>query len=71
MAGLNIATYAGLAAALVHVLGAGGWTLVDILMLVCFLVAAPWSVLGFWNALIGLVVLHVARDIDAMFNPEP
>jgi len=69
VAGLNIATYAGLAAALVHVLGAGGWTLVDILMLVCFLVAAPWSVLGFWNALIGLVVLHVARDPMAQVAP--
>jgi hypothetical protein len=69
VAGLNLATYAGLAAALVHVLGAGGWTLVDILMLACFLVATPWSVLGFWNAVIGLIVLHAARDPMAQVAP--
>jgi membrane glycosyltransferase len=61
-AGLNIATYAGLAALLVHVLSAGGWTAIDVVMLVCFLFAAPWSVLGFWNAAIGLWLLHGRPD---------
>ena len=59
---LNGLTFLGLAWALVAVLSSGGWTLIDVLMLVCFLFAAPWSVLGFWNAAIGLWLLHVRRD---------
>jgi membrane glycosyltransferase len=62
VAGLNGATYLGLGAVMVDVLGAGGWTVIDALMLLCFLVAAPWSVLGFWNAVIGLWLLHGVRD---------
>ncbi|MCP8938383.1 glucans biosynthesis glucosyltransferase MdoH [Alsobacter sp. SYSU M60028] len=62
VAGLNVATYLGLAWAMVEVLAVGGWSLIDALMLLCFLFAAPWSVLGFWNAAIGLWLLHVSPD---------
>ena len=62
VAALNIVTYLGLAWAMVSVLSAGGWTIVDGLMLVCFLFAAPWSVLGFWNSVIGLWLLHATPD---------
>ena len=44
------------------VVGAGGWTVVDIVLFVCFLIAAPWTVLGFWNAVIGLWLLHGRAD---------
>jgi len=40
------------------VAGAGGWTLVHVLLLACFAVATPWTVLGFWNGVIGLWLLH-------------
>ncbi|MEJ1937577.1 hypothetical protein WDZ92_45885, partial [Nostoc sp. NIES-2111] len=62
MAVLNRGTFAALAALMARVAGAGGWTAVDIAMMACFLFAAPWSVLGFWNALTGLWLLHGARD---------
>jgi membrane glycosyltransferase len=62
VAALNVATYLTLAAAMARVLGTGGWTPIDILMFACFLFAAPWSVLGFWNAAIGLWLLHGTRD---------
>ncbi|MGL4445838.1 MAG: glucans biosynthesis glucosyltransferase MdoH [Alsobacter sp.] len=62
VAALNVVTYLGLAAVMVRVLGAGGWTIIDILMLVCFLLAAPWSVLGFWNSIIGLWLLHATKN---------
>lgn len=62
VAGLNGATVLALAAAMARVLGAGGWTIVDGLMFACFLFAVPWSVLGFWNAAIGLWLLHGTRD---------
>lgn len=66
---LNAATYLGLGAVLVRVLGTGGWTVIDGLMLLCFVLAAPWSVLGFWNAVIGLWLLHGARDGMAQTAP--
>jgi membrane glycosyltransferase len=60
--GVNLATYGLLATAAAAVLGAGGWTAVDEIMFACFLVATPWTVLGFWNAAIGLWLLHGRRD---------
>jgi membrane glycosyltransferase len=62
MAVLNLGTFIALAALMAHVAGAGGWTVVDAAMMACFLFAAPWSVLGFWNALAGLWLLHGVRD---------
>ena len=59
---LNVTTYLALAGVSARVLGAGGWTAIDVVMFLCFLVAAPWSVLGFWNAVIGLWLLHGVKD---------
>src|SRR5215212_4876725 len=59
---VNLATYFALTAAMAGVLGAGGWTLVDTALFACFLIAAPWTVLGFWNAIIGLWLLHGRGD---------
>jgi membrane glycosyltransferase len=58
VAALILTTYALLGAGMWRMCAAGGWTIVDGLMFGCYLVAAPWSVLGFWNAVIGLWLLH-------------
>jgi membrane glycosyltransferase len=55
---LNLVTYAGLMWALSVVLGAGGWTITDIIIFIAFAFGAPWTVLGFWNAVIGFWLLH-------------
>ncbi|MEO1199732.1 MAG: glucans biosynthesis glucosyltransferase MdoH [Pseudomonadota bacterium] len=54
---LVIATLAPLAWAVMTVLGAGGWHWIEIAVFCCFLVASPLTVLGFWNAIIGLVLI--------------
>ena len=59
---LNLAVYLGLSLWLAHILAAGGWSLVDIAFLLCFLVAAPWAVLGSVNAILGLWLLRFSRD---------
>lgn len=59
---LNIVAYAALLGAASYVLSFGGWTAVDIAMLIAFAVGAPWTVVGFWNSVIGLTLLHGARD---------
>lgn len=60
--GLNLVILAVLLAGLGVVLGAGGWTLADVTIFTAFLIGAPWSVLGFCNAAIGLWLLHGRRD---------
>lgn len=59
---LNLATLAALLFGLAQVLGAGGWTLTDAVIFAAFLLGAPWTVLGFWNAAIGLWLLHGVKD---------
>ena len=58
---LNLVVYGGLAIWLARILSAGGWSLVDAIFFVCFLVAAPWAVLGFVNAALGLWLLRFSR----------
>jgi len=58
VASLNLVTLAALLYGLAHVLSAGGWSLADIAIFIAFLFGAPWTVLGFWNAAIGLWLLH-------------
>jgi membrane glycosyltransferase len=59
---LNVVTYIALLWAAAAVLGAGGWTLVDVIMFACFMIGTPWTVLGFWNAVIGIWLLHLHKD---------
>jgi membrane glycosyltransferase len=69
VAAVNIVTYLALALWMATVLGAGGWTAVDVALFACFLIATPWTVLGFWNALIGLWLLHARPDGAAEVAP--
>ncbi|MGX1785932.1 glucans biosynthesis glucosyltransferase MdoH [Bosea sp. NPDC055332] len=62
VATLNLLTLAALLYGLAHVLSAGGWSLADIAIFIAFLFGAPWTVLGFWNAVIGLWLLHGTKD---------
>jgi len=66
---VNLATYLALASWMAGILGAGGWTLVDILLFAGFLIATPWTVLGFWNAVLGVWLLHFRRDGMAAVAP--
>jgi membrane glycosyltransferase len=43
-------------------LGAGGYDWLDLLLLLCFAVTLPWTVIGFWNAVIGLIIMRTEKD---------
>lgn len=58
---LNIVTYVGLIASAGYVLSHGGWSVLDWVLITAFAIGTPWTVLGFWNAIIGLWLLHGAR----------
>lgn len=63
VAAINAAVYAALLIWLADILGQDGWTAIDVAILVCFAIAAPWSVLGVCNAALGFWLLH--------FHPRP
>lgn len=66
---LNVVTYLALLWGVAIVLGTGGWTVVDAILFVCFAIGSPWTVLGFWNAVIGLWLLHGVKDPVAEVAP--
>jgi membrane glycosyltransferase len=67
--GLNVVTYFAMLWIASLVLGTGGWTWVDVILFACFALGTPWTVLGFWNALIGLWVLHFKGGAMAEVAP--
>lgn len=60
VAALNGATIVALLVWLASILRVGGWSPIDLAIFACFAVAAPWSVLGVWNSLIGVWLLHAS-----------
>ncbi len=56
MLGLNVVTLGAIMVGIVKVFGGDGLDLIEIGILACIGLSAPWTVLGFWNALVGLVI---------------
>lgn len=52
-----------------HALSAGGFGVVDAVILLCLGCTLPWSVIGFWNATIGFIVMRFAANPVATVNP--
>src|SRR5262245_45830131 len=69
MATLTIGMIAGLLYVLARVLGSDGWTALDIGIFISFAVSAPWTVMGFWNAVIGFGILHFAKNPTRIVSP--
>lgn len=65
----NLAVYVALAGMMASLLGAMGWSAINAAVFLAFLLVAPWSVLGLSNALLGLWLLHGARDGMAQVAP--
>lgn len=66
---LNVVTWLALVAWMASILKIGGWTWLEVLVLACFAIGTPWSVLGFWNAVIGIIMLHARRGGVAEVAP--
>jgi membrane glycosyltransferase len=67
--GLNLASMAVLTSAMSHVLGARGWTVPTVAFFVIYLIGLPWTLLGFWNSVIGFLILRLVRDPVGYTNP--
>jgi membrane glycosyltransferase len=66
---LNVTSLAALAAAMLRVLAVHGWSIPAIIFMLLFLLALPWTLLGFWNAVIGFAIRLFVRDSAAFVNP--
>jgi membrane glycosyltransferase len=67
---LVVVSIAGLLALAAYALSAGGFSLTDTLLLLFFALTMPWSVIGFWNAAIGFILMRFARDPVATVVPS-
>src|SRR5688572_11057065 len=63
---VTIASLLWLAAA---ALSAGGFGVLDAILLAMFAATMPWSVIGFWNATIGFFIMRFASDPVATVLP--
>jgi membrane glycosyltransferase len=50
-------------------LSAGGFGVIDAIILLLFGLTLPWTVIGFWNAMIGFLIMRFARDPVAAVTP--
>ena len=66
---LVLTTIAGLIWLAAQTLGPGGLGVVDLVLIALFAATLPWTVIGFWNAMIGLIVMLVADDPAAAVLP--
>ena len=66
---LFAATMAGSLALAALALAPGGFDLIDATLLVLFAVTLPWMVAGFWNAVIGFLIMRFSADPTAAVMP--
>ncbi|MFL6975930.1 MAG: glucans biosynthesis glucosyltransferase MdoH [Xanthobacteraceae bacterium] len=66
---LVAASMAGLLWLLAAALSVGGLDAFDLALLALFAVTLPWSVIGFWNASIGFLIMRFARNPTAVVCP--
>ena len=64
-----LASMVGLVWLLTYALSAGGFGVTDFILVVMFAVTLPWSVIGFWNATIGLFLMRFSADPVAAVTP--
>ena len=69
MLALMLSSMAGLATVMTHILGAPGWQPATIAFLTLYLLGLPWTLLGFWNAAVGFVILRLVKDPVGYTNP--
>ncbi|GAA0780149.1 hypothetical protein GCM10009077_24810 [Roseibium denhamense] len=68
-AALVATSFLALAGLMAFTLSPGGYSVLDLMVLGCFMVTLPWTIIGFWNAVIGLLVMRLASDPAAAACP--
>lgn len=66
---LVLATMAAAFGSFAWLIGRDGYGVLDWVMLGCLALTLPWTIIGFWNAVIGLLILHTRRDPAGYVTP--
>ena len=66
---LNLASVVALTAIMTRVLGDLGWSVPTVAFLVIYLIGLPWTLMGFWNSVVGFVILRLVREPVGYVNP--
>ncbi len=66
---LNLASWLGLGLLMARIISVAGWSWPGAMVLGLFLFGLPWTLLGFWNSVIGFVILRTVRDPAGFTNP--
>ena len=67
--GLCAGSWLMLGAGMSLLLGASGWSWPRVAILLLFLAGLPWTLLAFWNSVIGFLILCLVRDPAGYTNP--
>lgn len=59
---LVITSFVALTALMIATLSPGGYGALDLAIIFCFMVTLPWTIIGFWNAAIGLAVMRMTGN---------
>ena len=63
---VTILSILGLLGLMASALSPGGLEAIDWVLIALFATTLPWTVIGFWNAVIGLAIMRTARDATAL-----
>ncbi len=63
------ATFCAMLALMAYTLSPGGLDAIDWLLVATFAITLPWSIVGFWNALIGLCLMIFSHKPDVTASP--
>jgi membrane glycosyltransferase len=66
--GLNLLSWLGLGLAMSRVLGSAGWSWASAVIMVLFLIGLPWTLLAFWNSVVGFVILRSKHEPASYTN---
>jgi membrane glycosyltransferase len=67
--GLNAVSMIVLGSMMTHALAARGWSAASGLFLALFVIGLPWTLIGFWNAAVGFLIMRFSADPVAFTNP--
>jgi membrane glycosyltransferase len=65
---LMLGSWTALGLLMAHVNGGAGWSWAGAVIMALFLIGLPWTLLAFWNAFIGFVILRATPDAASYTN---
>ncbi|MCB8883636.1 glucans biosynthesis glucosyltransferase MdoH [Acidisoma cellulosilytica] len=66
---LNLISWLGLGLLMARIIGGAGWSWAGVAIMLLYLIALPWTLLAFWNAVIGFFILRFHHSPASYTNP--